>query len=382
MSKSAAAPQVSLTKKVTPEQQPNGAAGQAKATATRAIGGAKDRVADLRAKHSWFDHAVRAIQHYGNVQGTILAGAVTFFGFLSFFPILALTFAAVSFVVYWAPDSARDDVVGIVESAINSIFPGVVPPEQLDQLRDAGPTVESLGIAAVASAVVGVVTLLYSGLGWLSAQRGALRVVFGLSIEDQRNFVVGKATDVVVLGIIGGTLLVSVALSSIVTNLTQVLLGFVGLDGIPGVGFLLGLIGVALAIAASTALFYALFRILPGTQLRGRPLLEGAVVGALGFEVLKLAATLVIGQVTGNPLYSQFATMVVLLVWINYFARLVVLAGSWAATSPEAIAANRPRVIARVEPVTSKTRGGLGLMAAGAVLGSAITAAVTRRRKH
>ena len=33
------------------------------------------------------------VEHYGNVNGSALAAAVTYFAFLSFFPILALAFA-------------------------------------------------------------------------------------------------------------------------------------------------------------------------------------------------------------------------------------------------------------------------------------------------
>ena len=47
-----------------------------------------------RARERWplLDHGVRTQQHYGRVNGSGLAGSVTYFAFLSFFPILALAF--------------------------------------------------------------------------------------------------------------------------------------------------------------------------------------------------------------------------------------------------------------------------------------------------
>ncbi len=46
----------------------------------------------LRKRRPAVDHVVRMVQHYGTVNGNLQAGAVTYFAFLSFFPILALGF--------------------------------------------------------------------------------------------------------------------------------------------------------------------------------------------------------------------------------------------------------------------------------------------------
>jgi len=43
-----------------------------------------------RRRYPWLDHTLRMVQHYNAVYGNGQAGAVTYFGFLSFFPILAL----------------------------------------------------------------------------------------------------------------------------------------------------------------------------------------------------------------------------------------------------------------------------------------------------
>ena len=51
------------------------------------------------------DHLVRMVQHYGNVKGSLQAGAATYFAFLSFFPILALAFFAIGWVAQVYPDA-------------------------------------------------------------------------------------------------------------------------------------------------------------------------------------------------------------------------------------------------------------------------------------
>ena len=88
----------------------------------------KDRVtaavARLRERYPWLDHVVRMVQHYGAVNGNAQAGAVTYFGFLSFFPILALGFFVIGLLAQLYPD-IKDQMV----AEINKLLPGVIGPD-------------------------------------------------------------------------------------------------------------------------------------------------------------------------------------------------------------------------------------------------------------
>ena len=96
------------------------------------------------------------VEHYGHVKGSELAAAVTYFAFLSFFPILALAFAIFGQVtkVYKNADDALLD-------AANSVLPGLVGGRRLSTWRPS--RTNAPGIFSV-----GLLLALYSGLGWLS----------------------------------------------------------------------------------------------------------------------------------------------------------------------------------------------------------------------
>jgi len=64
-----------------------------------------------RTRSRLLDHALRMQQHYGRVNAGSQAGAVTYFAFLSFFPILALAFFVVGFIARYYPD-AQSNLVG------------------------------------------------------------------------------------------------------------------------------------------------------------------------------------------------------------------------------------------------------------------------------
>ncbi|MGI8889103.1 MAG: YhjD/YihY/BrkB family envelope integrity protein, partial [Nocardioidaceae bacterium] len=107
-------------------------------------------------------------------------------------------------------------------------------------------------------------------------------------------------------------------------------------------GILLWALGLALGLAASTLLFYVMYKLLGRPRLSGKALLQGAFVGAAGFEALKWIVVNVLGGVGGSA-FAPLAIAITLVVWINYFSRLVIYGASWAMTSPLARdAVNRP----------------------------------------
>jgi membrane protein len=268
------------------------------------------------------------VQHYGAVNGNGQAGAVTFFGFLSFFPILALGFFVIGLVAHLYPE-----IKGQMVDEINSLLPGVIgrKPGQipLKTIEDYSGTI----------GVVGLVAVLYSGLGWLSGMRQALEVMFAVPRQEQPNFLLGKLRDLGTLALIGVTLMVSVSLSGAVTGFSDAILGLVGIDSasmVPTIG--LNVVGHALAIAASAVLLLTMFKLLlVESHVPRGALVRGAVLGAVGFEVLKLGANLLLKQTQGNPAFQAFGVALILLVWINYFSRLVMYAAAWAYTATSAL---------------------------------------------
>ncbi|MDP9444114.1 MAG: YihY/virulence factor BrkB family protein [Actinomycetota bacterium] len=293
---------------------------------TAVLDRARRGVATTRRRSPVADHVVRAVQHYGGVQANILAGAVTFFGYLSFFPVLALSFGVMGIVARVYPD-ARDRLV----AALESLFPGLVGRGESATI-DVGTFVDAAGTVGV----LGAVGLLYTGLGWVSALRTSLQDVFCVPREQQRGLVAGKAVDLLALVAIGAVLLVSVSLSAAVVALTEAILGWLGLTGVPGLDLLLRGLGVALGVAASTLLFLVMFGILLVPDVPRAALLKGAVLAAVAFEALKLVASQLISLTTDNPATAVLGTSLVLLVWINYFARIAMLGAAWAYTAPEA----------------------------------------------
>src|SRR3954454_951729 len=155
---------------------------------------AKGLVAGARRRVRLLDHLANTLEHYRNVQGNVLAGAVTYFGFLSFFPLLALSFAVVGYIARWF-SNAEDSLL----TAIQQIFPGIVTVD------GAGNTISMNQIksASNVAGLIGFLVILYSGLGWISGLRQGLQAAFQLPPSQKYNFVKGKGIDLVTMVVIG-----------------------------------------------------------------------------------------------------------------------------------------------------------------------------------
>ena len=282
----------------------------------------------LRARFGWFDHILAMLGHYGVVNGNAQSGAVTYFGFLSVFPMLVLGAFAIGIVAVVYPDIRPQ-----MTAEISTLLPGLIGGKH-------GIDLATLGDYRGLTGLLGLLGVLYAGLGWLSALRQALEVMFVLPRSDQPSFVLGKLRDLATLVLIGVTLMVSVVLSGAVTGFSGRILGLLGVDtGSLAATVLLSVLGHLLGIAATTALLLIMFKLLVVESHVPRPaMLSGAVLGAVGFELLKFGANVLLGLTKGNPAFQQFGIALILLVWIYYFSRLIMYSAAWSYTAPSALA--------------------------------------------
>jgi inner membrane protein YhjD len=280
-----------------------------------------------RRRSRWFDHMARAYERYQDRRGDRLAAAMTYFGFLSFFPLLALAYALLGYLV-GVSEKARDYLV----DAINSVLPGLA-----DQLP-----VEQIAQAKAAAGLIGLVGLLFAGLGWVAALRESMREIWGNDPTGGGNFVIKKLWDIGLLGFLGAMLILSVATSGVATQATHGVLEVLGLADITGMGTALWVLSVGVAIAFDALIFLVIFSRMSGTRAPWRRIYRGALFGAVGFESLKLIATLLIGSTTRNPVYASFAVVAGLLIWIDVVSRFVLFSAAWTATRRVILRADTP----------------------------------------
>jgi membrane protein len=300
-------------------------------------------VGDVRKRRPFVDHLVRMQEHYSKVQASQQAGAVTYFAFLSVFPILAIGFWVVGYLVSVLPHAQTNLV-----TAVNDLLPGMIETkDKAGQIK-----VSEIENAASAAGVIGALGLLYAGLGWLSAMRDALVVVFEEPRHEQPNFVFGKLRDLASLAMIGLVLLLSVGLAGLVSGWSGSVLGWLGVNA--DLTWLVEVIGRLFGFLANLLLFFTLFKVLARPDTPTRSLWSGALLGAVAFEALKVLSIALFSSTQGSPAFQVFGAALILLVWINYTSRGTLYAGAWAFTTREARAVRDAAALerARMEELT------------------------------
>jgi membrane protein len=264
----------------------------------------------LTATHAW-----RSYERLDRVKWARLAAAMTFVSFVALFPLLTVA-AAVSAATL-SPARQRT-----VEQKIAEQFPGVVSSRlDLTSLVDNAGTV---GVIAGAA-------LLFTGIGWVGQVRDCLRSVWELP-DREENPVLTKAKDAGILLGLGGALLVTLAASTLASAAVGRLSRDVGLDEHGWGTVLLQIAAFVVAVLADFLVLLYVLTLLPGVEPQRRRLLVAALLGAVGFELLKLLLSGYIQGIAAKSMYGAFGVPVALLLWINFTAKLVLFCAAWTAT--------------------------------------------------
>jgi membrane protein len=223
--------------------------------------------------------------------------------------------------------------------------------------------------------IIGLLTAAYSGLGWMSNLRDALTAQWGLEHQDVP-FLKRMRSDLLSLLGLGLALAVSFGLTAAGAGLGGLLLDWLGLDDDAWAVFLLRVATIVLALAANWVVFIWVLSRLPRQKVSAKSAVRGAIAAAIGFEILKQAATLFLAGVTSSPAGVVFGPIIGLLIFANLVARFLLFITAWTATAKENVlaAAPEPPPPAVIRPVM-QVRGGptardaAGLVGAGALLG-------------
>ncbi|MFF8499734.1 YihY/virulence factor BrkB family protein [Streptomyces anulatus] len=267
-------------------------------------------VARLMETHVW-----RSYERLDRVHWARLAAAITFISFLALFPLIAVGAAVAAALL-------SDEQVDTIKEKLADQVPGIS-----DQLGIDGLIANAGTVGLVAGAL-----LLFTGVGWVGSMRECLRAVWELDEVQEANPVVAKVKDAVLLVGLGGAALATLAVSTIGSTAVGRTADLIGIPEDGAGGILLRVAALAVAVVADFLLLLYLLTLLPGVEPPRRRLVVAALLGAVGFELLKLLLGSYMREVAGKSMYGAFGVPIALLLWINFTAKLLLFCAAWTAT--------------------------------------------------
>jgi membrane protein len=253
-----------------------------------------EKLRPLGERWPWFGTALRTQERMGEVNGNQLASSVTLSAFLALFPLLLVAIAVVGFVSSNDPTLGTDLVknLGLTGNAADTMTKAIAQAEK----------------SRKAASVIGFFGLLWSGLGLV----GALQYAFNATWQVRGRGLRDKLGGLVWLG---GAFVIFAASFGITTVL----------NFLPG---FLAPLGILAGLAVNFALWLWAMKVLTNRDVGWKALVPGAVLGAVGFEILKAVGSIYVPRLVASSqaLYGTLGIVFATLAWLLFFGRLLVYA--------------------------------------------------------
>lgn len=272
-------------------------------------------------------HLLRAVERFNVRGGAQLAAAIAYFSVLSLVPILMMVFSVLGFTA----TVFRPELLGIIEDWINANLPKNSPmgPNLYDLVYGALTNWAGIGLT-------GLLVTMWVGSGWVGNLKRAVRLLMRSDVDNP-----GKQAPMPldVLANFGGLIgiLVGVAAtfasSAVATILGSTVGQWLGVGGSFGWTSLIRLVGAIVSLAIGAAGFRLLFGWFSPSYVPSHLAWVGAGIGSAGLLALQALAGLLVGTFSDNAGFAVFGSTIVVMLFLNLFATLILYIAAWLATS-------------------------------------------------
>lgn len=250
------------------------------------------KVVQLRTRSAVVDVVVATLDGYRRHQTARNAAMLTYYGFLTLFPLFLAASTILGFVLEKRPEW-REDLIG---SAVESV------PFIGGDLASTG----SIGGSYWALAI-GLGGALWGSMKAFVGLQTAYDDVWEIPLDDRANLVRKRLRALIGLAVIGGSQVANVTLAALVSE-----------AGLPRLGQVAILFG---GLAINVAVLGTMYRFLTSADTTWRTVRPGTVFAAVLFTALQFAGTAITTRLLdGAATYGDFAGVLALLGWLSLHA--------------------------------------------------------------
>jgi membrane protein len=258
------------------------------------------RLDRFQRKHQWAGFPLAVVYKYFDDFGAYLAALLTYYGFVSLFPLLLLSSTILGFILAGDPKLEQE----VLASAL-SHFPVIGSDLTRPRHLGGGP----VGL------VVGIVGSLYGGLGVAQAFQYAMNTVWGVPRNNRPNPFQARGRSLVLLAVTGLAVLSTTFLSILADG------------GAGALGTVLRIIALASSVAINVAVALFAFRFAAARRLTVLNVLPGAIGAAIAWQLLQTFGVVYVRHVIqhASATNAVFAIVLGLLAFLYIFAVAVLL---------------------------------------------------------
>jgi membrane protein len=250
-----------------------------------------------------------ALKRFDEDHCFLLAGGIAFSLLLCIIPLLLLVLAFIGTYL-----SSDQEVLKHISDYLENAFPAMDP-------KISGSIFNIVQDRRIVG-IVGIGGLLWTATWVFSSLGSALNIV--LRIEKGRSLLRGKAVDFLILFLAGTLLLVSMALSSVIT-LFQGYLIRLPVD----IGFIFQpILKYLIPFALTFGMFFLIYKVAPNKKFDSGVALKATFVAGILWEAAKQLFGWYISHLGRfSVLYGSLAALAIFLLWIYYTSAIFLLGG-------------------------------------------------------
>ena len=272
----------------------------------------------------WFRVVIRALRYWLDGNAFVFAAALAFFTVFSIAPVMIIAVTIVGLVL--GEEAAQGRIAAQLEDTIGTQAAEAV------QTAVASSQIDQTGLLPT---LLGVGAMIFGATTVFAQMQLSLNAIWGVAPKPSRSsillFILSRVLSLTVVLVIGFIMLVSLLL----TVGLRALIAFAG-DWLWIPGFVLVGLESLIGLAVASALFAAIFRVLPDVQLSWRDVIAGAVLTALLFSVGRLAIAFYLANTATASTYGAAGSLALLLVWVNYSALILLFGAAFTRAHTEA----------------------------------------------
>ncbi len=255
----------------------------------------------LQRRYAFTAVVVGVTKRYGEDRAGNLIALITFYGFLSVFPLLLLLLTLVG--LFFSGSTLQHD---IVHSALSQ-FPVIG-----DQL---GANVHAISRSNPLAIVASILGLTWGSLGVTSSMQHATHRIWRLPLEAAPGLLPRTLKGIQLLG----ALLLIVVLSSVAAGASTI-----GTQYFGGGSVIPRALALIAALVVNLVGYFLVLWILSPRTTALRSLVPGIVLGAFGWTLLQALSGYLLGHKFhhASQIYGVFAIVLGLIFWINLGAQL------------------------------------------------------------
>jgi membrane protein len=254
---------------------------------------------------------VEVEKKYAEDGGPLIAAAISFFVVLSFIPLLLLAIWGLG--RFLSSEQAFRHVVQYV----GDYLPGLANDESLVRyLQDLVNSHSTIGW-------LGVVGLLWSGSQGFVVLEQAMNVAF--RVPERRNFLQIRLLSFGMILLSGGSLALSLAITSAVTTIRGYTLPVLGWK--PGeIPFLWSVVTAVVPALLAVLSFTVVYRVVPNTKVRWRSAVIAGLAAGVLWDLAKRAFTYYLARYASyDQIYGPIGGIIGLVFWLYYSSVILVL---------------------------------------------------------